>query len=128
MVIMPKNAATHIQNTAPGPPVTIAAATPAMLPVPTVAARAAHNAWNCEMVLLSVFLVAVLFFLNTLAMVCFHQCPTWVIWNTQVPSVSKIPVPISKNRPGKPQTAPLTASLTFVTISRNFSMVLSPWE
>ena len=39
-----KKAATHIQNTAPGPPMTIAAATPAMLPVPIVAARAAQRA------------------------------------------------------------------------------------
>ncbi|WP_290572314.1 hypothetical protein [Agathobaculum sp.] len=39
---MPKNAEIHIQNTAPGPPSVSAVATPAMLPVPTVAASAVH--------------------------------------------------------------------------------------
>jgi hypothetical protein len=33
---MPKNADTHIQNTAPGPPRKTAVATPTILPVPTV--------------------------------------------------------------------------------------------
>ncbi len=34
------------QNTAPGPPIAIAPATPAMLPVPTVPASAVQTAWN----------------------------------------------------------------------------------
>ncbi len=46
---MPKNAISHIQNTAPGPPTRIAPATPTMLPVPTVAASAVHSDWNWEM-------------------------------------------------------------------------------
>jgi hypothetical protein len=37
---MPKNADTHIQKMAPGPPAIRAAATPATLPVPTVEASA----------------------------------------------------------------------------------------
>ena len=37
---------TQYQNTAPGPPIAIAPATPATLPVPTVAARAVHTAWK----------------------------------------------------------------------------------
>ena len=37
---------TQIQNSAPGPPDTIAVATPAMLPVPIEAASAVMNAWN----------------------------------------------------------------------------------
>ena len=37
---MPNSADIHIQNTAPGPPRAIAPATPAMFPVPTVAASA----------------------------------------------------------------------------------------
>ena len=41
---MPKSAETHIQNTAPGPPKMIAPVTPAMLPVPTVEARAVDTA------------------------------------------------------------------------------------
>ena len=36
----PNAAEIHIQTSAPGPPKTIAVATPTMLPVPTVAARA----------------------------------------------------------------------------------------
>ena len=39
-VAMPKKELTHIQKTAPGPPLTIAVATPMMLPVPKVPARA----------------------------------------------------------------------------------------
>ena len=47
MVIMPKKAAIHIQKMAPGPPETMAVATPAMLPTPTVAASAVHRASFC---------------------------------------------------------------------------------
>ncbi len=43
----PINAITHIQNTAPGPP-TIAVATPAILPVPTLEPALIANAWNGE--------------------------------------------------------------------------------
>ena len=37
---------THIQNTAPAPPEASAAATPAIFPVPSVAASAEDIAWN----------------------------------------------------------------------------------
>ena len=43
-VAIPKNAASHIQNNAPGPPATIAVAHPTILPVPIVAESAVHNA------------------------------------------------------------------------------------
>ena len=43
-VAMPKNAATSIQKSAPGPPVPIAVATPTMLPVPIVAESAVQSA------------------------------------------------------------------------------------
>ena len=43
---------THIQNTAPGPPVAMAVATPAMLPVPTREAVETMSAWNDETVFL----------------------------------------------------------------------------
>ena len=46
LVTIPKSALTHIQNTAPGPPSTSAVATPAMLPVPMVPARAVVTAWK----------------------------------------------------------------------------------
>ena len=42
-------AMSHIQNTAPGPPVAMAVATPAMLPVPTREAVDTMSAWNDEM-------------------------------------------------------------------------------
>ena len=46
LVHIPNSAEHHIQNTAPGPPMAIAPATPAMLPVPTVPASAVQTAWN----------------------------------------------------------------------------------
>ena len=48
LVAMPKKAMIHIQKMAPGPPDTMAVATPTMLPVPMVAARAVVNAENGE--------------------------------------------------------------------------------
>ena len=44
LVAMPTSAVIHIQNTAPGPPTAMAVATPAILPVPTVADRAVIKA------------------------------------------------------------------------------------
>jgi len=43
---MPSSAKIHIQKMAPGPPTDSAVATPAMLPIPTVLARAVAVAWN----------------------------------------------------------------------------------
>src|SRR5690606_22650057 len=42
----PRNAITHIQNTAPGPPKAMAVATPAMLPMPTRPDSDIASAWN----------------------------------------------------------------------------------
>jgi hypothetical protein len=47
-VAIPKIAVIHIQNTAPGPPRITAVATPTILPVPIVAARAVIKAWKWE--------------------------------------------------------------------------------
>ena len=47
-VAVPTVAAMIIQKSAPGPPATIAVATPTMLPVPIVAERAVHNAPKLE--------------------------------------------------------------------------------
>ncbi len=47
-VAIPKNAAIHIQRSAPGPPSLMAVATPTILPVPTVAARAVASAAKLE--------------------------------------------------------------------------------
>ena len=44
LVAIPNRAASHIQNIAPGPPATMAVATPTMLPVPMVAESAVHKA------------------------------------------------------------------------------------
>ncbi len=43
---MPKIAINHIQKIAPGPPIAIAVATPAMFPVPIVADRDVIKAWK----------------------------------------------------------------------------------
>ena len=48
LVDMPSRAEAHIQNSAPGPPAERAAATPTMLPVPMVEARAVVSAWKGE--------------------------------------------------------------------------------
>jgi hypothetical protein len=49
LVAMPSAARTHIQNTAPGPPMAMEVQTPAMLPFPTTVAREAVSAWKGEM-------------------------------------------------------------------------------
>ena len=56
MVDMPKNADSHIQKIAPGPPDASAVAQPVMLPVPTCAAIAVVSAWNELMPSWSAFL------------------------------------------------------------------------
>ena len=48
LLVIPKAAEIHIQTSAPGPPATIAVATPTMLPVPIVAARAVIRAAKGE--------------------------------------------------------------------------------
>ena len=48
LAVIPKRAASHIQNTAPGPPTEMAIATPAMLPRPTVAESALVRARKWE--------------------------------------------------------------------------------
>ena len=50
-VAEPNKAIIHIQNTAPGPPVAIAVATPARFPVPTRVATLTAKAWNEEICL-----------------------------------------------------------------------------
>ena len=47
----PMRAMIHIQNTEPGPPMVMAVATPARLPVPTRVATDTANAWKEEMCL-----------------------------------------------------------------------------
>ena len=45
-VAIPKSPVSHVHSTAPGPPIETAVATPTMLPVPIVAARAVARAPN----------------------------------------------------------------------------------
>ena len=115
---MPKNAATHIQNTAPGPPVMMAADTPAMLPTPTVAARAVQRAWNCEIDAFS-FVCEITFLSKRLPIVFFHQCPKCVIWKKSVNAVMSIPVPIRRMIPILTHTNSLITSLMFAKDSQN---------
>ena len=117
MVIIPKNAMIHIQNTAPGPPVTIAEATPAILPVPTVEASAAHTLWNWDICLS--FVCAVTFLsLNTAPMVHLNHLPMCDIWKNFVSTDISTPTNSSRIRAGQPHTTPLTASFTVFTTPR----------
>ena len=75
---MPKKAATHIQNTAPGPPAKMAPVTPAMLPVPTVEARAVLTAWKAVRFLES--LPSLSDFLNRDPTVFRRMYPNRVAW------------------------------------------------
>ena len=45
-MLIPSTAEIHIQKTAPVPPIAMAVATPAILPVPTWAATAVASAWK----------------------------------------------------------------------------------
>ena len=50
LVHMPSTPDTQSQNNAPGPPMAMAVATPAIFPTPTVDASAVATAWNGETV------------------------------------------------------------------------------
>ena len=113
---MPKNAASHIQKTAPGPPVMIAADTPAILPTPTVAASAVQSAWNCEIEALS-SVCPITFLSNIEPMVFFIQCPICVTWKNFVSSVRSTPVAISSHTPTFVQTNVLIMSLNSAIFS-----------
>lgn len=60
-VAAPKSAITHIQKTAPGPPMNMADATPARLPVPTRLERETAKAWNEPIFFSSSFAASVSF-------------------------------------------------------------------
>ena len=121
---MPKNAAIHIQKTAPGPPRQMAAETPAILPVPIVAARAVHRAWNCDTLPFSFLLW--LYLSKNPPTDFFHQWRTCVIWKHLVTIVSSIPVPIRRNSPILTHTKELTASLISVSFSINVPIKMLP--
>ena len=106
---------THIQKMAPGPPETMAVATPTMLPVPMVPASAVHMLWNWLMAMSSLLVWAVTSLLvNTAPMVCRIQWPTRRNWKPPVRNVIHRPVQNSSASPMGPQTMPLTTPLIFV--------------
>ena len=108
LVAMPKKAASHIQKSAPGPPMQIAVATPTILPVPMVAERAVQSApklvtspspsdsfWNIKR--------------NALG-----RCKTCT---KPLRRVSKIPVAKIKTINGQSQTQPSTMEMILPTFS-----------
>ena len=117
---MPKKETIHIQKIAPGPPDTIAADTPAILPVPTVAASAVHKLWNWEIERSPFSVCAVTVRSENSAPIVFrNQCLICVSWKKPVRNVIMTPVPISSTSIGTPQTKPFTALLMFSIKSRN---------
>ena len=101
LVAIPKKAAIHIQNKAPGPPALIAVATPTMLPVPTVAASAVHNALKLFTSPLPSFLAL---------KIRPKACGSLKTCSNFRRKVSRIPVPTKSTRSGGPQT---NASISF---------------
>ena len=80
---------THIQNTAPGPPMPMAVATPAMLPVPTRLAVEIIMAWNDE----TLFCPSTCFFsvmARNMSLMCVNCTPF-------VRMVKYSPAPMSRN-------------------------------
>ncbi len=93
---MPTAAVTHIQNRAPGPPTEMAVATPMMLPVPMVAARAIIRALK--------WLMSPISFSLERAKVSRRAWPSMVTWMPRRRTVSRMPVPTSSTSRGTPQT------------------------
>ena len=103
---MPRNADTHIQNTAPGPPRAMAPATPAMLPVPTVAANAVVIACKGDTSPGAVFLRRV-----NAPSVRRSMSPKRRSCTKRVRAVKTTPASVSKSSIGQPQTMPESHSL-----------------
>ena len=109
---MPKKAATHIQNRAPGPPALTAVATPTMLPVPIVAARAVHSARKDDVSPAPLLLALKI---RPSARGRFRSC------STPRRRVSQMPVPTSRISRGGPQTKLSTLfNNSIKSISRSF--------
>ena len=103
----------------------MAPATPTMLPVPTVAARAVHRLWNWEMERSEVCEVTLLS-LKIAPMVFFIQWPKWLIWKHLVMQVVSTPTKASRIRAGQPQTMPFRTALILVIMS-NIFLFLFPY-
>ena len=112
LVHMPSSAEHHIQNTAPGPPMAMAPATPAMLPVPTVPASAVHTAWKGVMAPSEAS-----FLRNMRPMVVLMVYGNLRICKKPVRTLSSKPTPMMHTMAGTPQIKLLTAVLTAVIVS-----------
>ena len=106
--VKPKHAEIHIHTKAPGPPDTMAVATPTMLPVPIVAARAVVSAEKGD-TSPSPLLVVLASLLNVLLM----AKPRFLHGLNFNLIVRKIPVPTSSTN----ITGPQTKSSTFTSVS-----------
>src|SRR5690606_2468739 len=96
LVLIPIMALIHIQNTAPGPPMEMATATPAIFPIPMVEDKAVVKAWKCVISPES-------FGLSYLPR---NTCKAWprYLKGKNLERISKYkPPPISRNSKGKPQ-------------------------
>lgn len=111
---MPSSAEHHIQNTAPGPPMAIAPATPAILPVPTVPASAVQTAWNGV-----IAPSAASFLWNMRPMVVLSAKGNLRICRKPVRTLSSSPTPIMQTIAGTPQTKSLTTLLMAAIVSKN---------
>ena len=120
LTAIPRSAVTHIQNSAPGPPQWMAIATPAMLPMPTVAESAVVSAWKCETSPGSAGS-------SYLPLVTPKPCARWRNWMKPRRRVRKTPVPKSamtmkgmRSSPTEmpdPQTTDSSQLMTCATVS-----------
>ncbi len=115
--VKPNAAEIHIHTNAPGPPETIAVATPTILPVPMVAARAVVRAEKGE-----ISPVPFPFVLASLLKVSLRAYPRFLQEANPSRNVRKIPVPTKSTS----ITGPHTKSSTLLIISANFS-IFSPF-
>ncbi len=98
-VEMPKAAAIHIHTSAPGPPITIAVATPTIFPVPIVPASAVINAEKGEIAPFSPFV-----FLESGLTIAFRELGSMRQGINFSLKVRDMPVPTSSIRVNGPQT------------------------
>ena len=106
-VVMPNIADISIHTRAPGPPRWSAVATPAMLPVPTVAASAVAIAAKDEMLPSSEL------FSLSLPKTSLIMRPKYLTWGKPRTKVNQTPVPTKRVSIHGPQTIPLITPLIF---------------
>ena len=117
-VAVPTSAAIHIQNKAPGPPATIAVATPTILPVPMVADNAVHSAAKLDTSPSSPDF--------SLAIKCLIAWGSFVICKKRSLAVRKRPVARMRTIRGMPQTKSSTVVRKLLIMSNIFPLLPSP--